>query len=130
MDHLFVMEPRGIEGGLCVFWRIDSQVSLIKSEDFMIEVKLWDKLLNCHWRLFAIYASIDERKRRDQWQRLSKQIDQDMDRCLRIGDFNDILCNEEKEGGNFRSASSMRDFREFVARNELMDLGYESYPFT
>lgn len=61
---------------------------------------------------------------------LSKRIEKDRDKNLLIGDFNDILSNEEKEGGNYRMTSSMRDFREFVARNELMDLGYEGYLFT
>lgn len=61
---------------------------------------------------------------------MSKQIEKDRDICLFIGDFNDVLCNEEKEEGNYRMTSSMRDFREFVARNELMDLGYKGYPFT
>lgn len=61
---------------------------------------------------------------------LSKRIEKESDRCLFVGDFNDILSNEEKEGGNYRTAASMRDFREFVARNELMDLGYDGYPFT
>lgn len=61
---------------------------------------------------------------------LSKWIERESDRCLLIGDFNDILSNEEKEGGNYKTAASMRDFRKFVARNELMDLGYASYPFT
>ncbi|KAM2044901.1 hypothetical protein ACFX1T_009163 [Malus domestica] len=32
--------------------------------------------------------------------------------------------------GNYRSAASLRDFRDFVARDDLMDLGYEGYPFT
>ncbi|CAN6570393.1 unnamed protein product [Malus baccata var. baccata] len=51
-------------------------------------------------------------------------------KSLLIGDFNDILCNDEKEGGNYRPTSSMRDFREFVAQNELIDLGFVGYPFT
>ncbi|CAN6698982.1 unnamed protein product [Malus baccata var. baccata] len=130
MEHWFVVEPRGIGGGLCVFWRDATSVVLMKSEDFLVELKLWDEKMNCNWRLFAIYASTDDKKRREQWKEVSKRIGQDRDRCLLLGDFNDILCNEEKEGGNYRPAASLRDFREFVARDELMDLGYEGYPFT
>lgn len=40
MEHMFVVEPRGIGGWLCVFWRAESHVILVKFEDFMIEVKL------------------------------------------------------------------------------------------
>ncbi|KAM1126958.1 hypothetical protein ACFX2B_041564 [Malus domestica] len=130
LEYMFAVEPKGLSGGLCVFWKDGSHVTLLKSEEFMIEVKIWDENLNKQWRLFTIYASTDEKKKREQWKGLGNRIDQDRDCCFLIGDFNDILCNEENEGGNYRSASSMRDFREFVARNELMDLGYEGYPFT
>ncbi|KAM1072792.1 hypothetical protein FF1_018011 [Malus domestica] len=127
---MHALEPRGISGELCVFWKDDSQVILVKSEDFVIEVRLWDENKKCHCCLFSIYANIDDKKRRDQWVCLSKQIEKDRDRSLIIGNFNDILCNEEKEGGNYRMTSSLRDFREFVARNEFMDIGYEGCPFT
>ncbi|KAM1065468.1 hypothetical protein ACFX2B_020774 [Malus domestica] len=130
MEHWFAVEPRGIGGGICVFWRDETHVVLMKSEEFLVELKLRDDMMNCSWRLFAIYASTDENKRREQWQELSKRIGQERDRCLLLGDFNDILCNEENEGGNYRPAVSLRDFRDFVARDELMDLGYEGYPFT
>ncbi|KAM1554941.1 hypothetical protein EV2_007808 [Malus domestica] len=101
LEYMHAVEPRNIGGCLCVFWRDASQVTLVKSGDFVIEVKIWDKLKKCHWGM-----------------------------TLLIGDFNDILCNDEKEGGNYRPTSSMQDFREFVAQNELMDLDFVGYPFT
>ncbi|CAN6541494.1 unnamed protein product [Malus baccata var. baccata] len=130
MNFMFAVEPKGIGGGLCVLWKDESQIVLLKSEEFMIEVRVWDATIDKHWRLFAIYASTDERRRREQWKNLSKRINYDVNHCLLIGDFNDILCNDEKEGGNTRPSSSLRDFRDFVARNELLDLGFEGYPFT
>ncbi|CAN6580631.1 unnamed protein product [Malus baccata var. baccata] len=124
MNYMFAVEPKGIGGGLCVLWKDESQIMLVKYEDFMVEVKVWDATINKHWRLFAIYASTDERRRREQWKNLSKRINYDDNHCLLIGDFNDILCNDEKEGGNIRSISSLRDFRDFVTRNELLDLDW------
>lgn len=47
-----------------------------------------------------------------------------------IGDFNDIVDDEEKEAGNCRSMASMRDFQDFLAENGLLDLGFEGYPLT
>ncbi|CAN6695621.1 unnamed protein product [Malus baccata var. baccata] len=130
MEFLHAVESKGIGGGLCVFWRDGSKILLVKSVDYMIEIKVLDDDKECYWRLFGIYASTDEKKRRDQWRTLGNLIGRERDLCLLIGDFNDILCNGEKDGGNHRSAASMRDFREFVANNELLDLGYEGYPFT
>ncbi|XP_070679310.1 uncharacterized protein [Malus domestica] len=130
MEFMHTVEPKGIGGGLCLFWRDASQILLVKHFDFMIEVKVWDEEKMYHWRLFGIYASTDEKMRRDQWRALGNRIVKESDICLLIGDFNDILCNGEKEGGKLKSVTSMRDFREFIANNELVDLGYEGYPFT
>lgn len=47
-----------------------------------------------------------------------------------IGDFNDIVDDEEKKGGNYRTMASTRDFRDFLANNGLFDLGFKGYPFT
>ena len=41
-----------------------------------------------------------------------------------IGDFNDIIDDSEKEGGNYRSVASRRDFSGFIADNRLLDLGF------
>ncbi|KAM2891577.1 hypothetical protein COP2_009850 [Malus domestica] len=105
-------------------------VVAVKSDEFVIEVKLWDESNKCQWRLFGIYASTNERKQRGQWMQLSRRLEKDRENCLLVGDFKDILSNEEKKGGNQRKAFSMQDFRDFVAQNELVDLGYEGYPFT
>ncbi|KAM2124048.1 hypothetical protein ACFX1Q_014687 [Malus domestica] len=98
LEYMHVVEPKNIGGGLCVFWRDASQVTLVKSEDFVIEVKIWDEHKKCHWYLFAIYASTDEKKRRDQWGYLRRRLGNNRGMTLLIGDFNDILCNDEKEG--------------------------------
>ncbi|CAN6713066.1 unnamed protein product [Malus baccata var. baccata] len=130
MEFMHAVEPKGIGGGLCLFWRDASQILLVKHSDFMIEVKVWDEEKMCQWRLFGIYASTDEKMRRDQWRALGNRLMKESDLYLLIWDFNDILCNGEQECGKLRSVTSMRDFREFVANNELVDLGYEGYPFT
>ncbi|KAM1647851.1 hypothetical protein ACFX1X_009348 [Malus domestica] len=113
LEFMHAVEPRGIGGGLCVMWRDASQVVWIKSREFMIEAEIWDDCKQCAWHLFAIYASTDEKKRRDQWMSLSQRISRAGERCLLIGDFNDILRNDEKEGGKYRSVASLRDFLGF-----------------
>ncbi|GAA0174295.1 hypothetical protein LIER_27717 [Lithospermum erythrorhizon] len=44
-----------------------------------------------------------------------------------MGDFNDILCHEEKNGGNTRTGS-MAMFRDFVRQCGLLDLGFSGHP--
>ncbi|KAL3534370.1 hypothetical protein ACH5RR_002831 [Cinchona calisaya] len=47
-----------------------------------------------------------------------------------LGDFNDILCAEEKKGGRVRSVGYYWLFKDFVAINGLSDVGYSGYTFT
>lgn len=49
-----------------LLWKDALHVLWAKSTDFMIEAKIWDSNKQCFWHLFAIYASTDEKKWRDQ----------------------------------------------------------------
>ncbi|KAM2502553.1 hypothetical protein ACFX1W_033092 [Malus domestica] len=130
MDFMHAVEPRGIAGGMCIFWRTYDLVMLVNYSEFFIEVGISDKIKDEEWRLVAIYASTDDKKRRDQWHILSQRLGVVGEKCVVIGDFNDILEESEKEGGNYRSVASRKDFRDFVSGNELLDLGFTGYPFT
>ena len=97
---------------------------------FFIEVLIDDMVHHHKWRLVIVYASTDDRKRAQQFDVLSKRISHFLEPCLVMGDFNDLLLDSEKDGGNRRSAASMRIFRNFVATSCLLDLGFEGHPFT
>lgn len=84
-------EPKGIASGMCIFWKNYDQVLLVKYVDFFIEVGIYDGIKNEKWRLFAVYTSTDEKKKMDQWKLLSRRLKADGDKCLVIGDFNDIM---------------------------------------
>lgn len=45
-------------------------------------------------------------------------------------DFNEILTNSEKYGGNLRSENQLREFREVLAVCELRDLGFVGPHYT
>ncbi|GAA0143479.1 hypothetical protein LIER_04152 [Lithospermum erythrorhizon] len=47
-----------------------------------------------------------------------------------MGDFNDILYKEEKEGGIMRTEASMSMFRDFVKNCGTLDMGFSGAPFT
>jgi endonuclease/exonuclease/phosphatase family metal-dependent hydrolase len=47
-----------------------------------------------------------------------------------IGDFNEILFNHEKEGGNPRPHNYMQAFRDVLSDCDLIDLGFMGEPFT
>ena len=130
MDFMQPVESKGIGGGLCVFWKDVVDISSIVWSNFYIELGVDSDLIQSDWKLIAVYASTDDKQRNRQWEELSKRIRSSCGNCLVIGDFNDIVDDEEKDGGNYRPMASMRDFREFLANNKLFDLGFEGYPFT
>ncbi|CAL9000065.1 unnamed protein product [Prunus brigantina] len=68
--------------------------------------------------------------RRNQLGVLQERLNSFREGCLVMGDFNDILDPSEKDGGRPRSVQSMDVFRGFVMDCNLLDLGYEGYPFT
>lgn len=49
---------------------------------------------------------------------------------LCIGDFNELLSNEEACGGNARSNARMKMFRDFIFKAQLIDLGVQGSAFT
>ncbi|XP_070675640.1 uncharacterized protein [Malus domestica] len=130
MDFMQPVEPKGIGGGLCVFWKDVANISSIVWSSFFIELGVGSDPLQSDWSLLAVYASTDDKRRKRQWNELGKRISRMAGKCLVIGDFNDIVDDAEKDGGNYRSMASTRDFRDFLADNELLDLGFEGYPFT
>lgn len=99
-------------------------------ESFFIEVLIDDMAHHYKWRLVVVYASTNDRKRAQQLGVLSERISNYSKPCLLMGDFNDLLSDSEKDGGNKRKAASMRTFRNFVTTTCLLDLGFEGYLFT
>ncbi|VVA20097.1 PREDICTED: reverse mRNAase [Prunus dulcis] len=130
MNFMHVVEPRRLSGGLCMFWKDAHQVVLVKYAGFLIEVGVHDALMNHTWRFLAVYASTDAGVRRNQLGVLQERLNTCREGCLVMGDFNDILDASEKDGGRPRSVPSMEDFRRFVTYCNLLDLGFEGYPFT
>ncbi|XP_038974091.1 uncharacterized protein LOC120105576 [Phoenix dactylifera] len=81
------------------------------------------------WVLCGVYACAD-RVRRVLWQEITNLTAQDIPTVV-IGDFNCILSEDEKRGGAaFTDRMDRREFRDFVSRNGLVDLGFFGPQFT
>ncbi|KAK6158751.1 hypothetical protein DH2020_006065 [Rehmannia glutinosa] len=81
------------------------------------------------WAVF-VYASVCHDARRDQWNYLCGNRDKWGDKWMIIGDFNDILCVEEKRGGRVRSEVSFNDFRNFVRNMGMGAVPFSGYGYT
>ncbi|KAI8546418.1 hypothetical protein RHMOL_Rhmol07G0115600 [Rhododendron molle] len=128
-SNFFVVDPEGTGGGLCFMWKRGITVCVIGSSNYWVdmEVRFEDGKL---WRYTGIYASIDMREMRLIWDEVSNfRIQGDVPWVI-MGDFNAIVSNEEKRGGNEKDDWELRDFQQFIRSNQLIDVGYVGYPFT
>ncbi|KAF7149658.1 hypothetical protein RHSIM_Rhsim02G0067400 [Rhododendron simsii] len=85
------------------------------------------------WKLLAdlgIYPSTDMRDPRDLWVEVSQLVADREKPWVIMGDFNAITSNNEKLGGRDEEEWELRDFKDFIGTNQLIDIGYVGHSFT
>lgn len=118
--NYFSVPPVGLSGGLSLFWRDSVNLDVLKSSPNIIDVEI--KLKGSASFVSFIYGAPEMENRAAFWDSVS-QLGRGSDiPWLLTGDFNDILCNEEKAGGPARWEGSFTSFRSFVSQNGLWDL--------
>lgn len=85
---------------------------------------------SCIWRLTGFYGEPDTAKRKITWNLLKRLGTQSRREWLVVGDFNEMLHHGEKLGGPLMPEWRLRDFRETLTQNNLVDLGFKGYHFT
>ena len=82
------------------------------------------------WLLSAIYASPKFKNRCILWDKLKKVSDHHDLLWILIGNFNDMIEESEKLGGNPLSVRRVREYRECMDHRNLLDLGFSVPKFT
>jgi endonuclease/exonuclease/phosphatase family metal-dependent hydrolase len=82
------------------------------------------------WHLAGVYGFPDERHKKKTWDMIKDLRGRVDNKWLCLGDFNDILAESEKKGGNRRSFDQLRIGRRVVDDCNLIDMGFLGYPFT
>ena len=117
-------------GGMLLFWKDSVDVTLIH-----YNTNIFDCYVKCNsgptWHFTAFYGAPDIQSRHLSWKLLErcKDIAPSMP-WLVIGDFNEILSNIHKQGGNLRSESQMDGFRNALDRCSLFEQPFTGDPFT
>ncbi|KAH7842236.1 hypothetical protein Vadar_003011 [Vaccinium darrowii] len=130
MDSALIVDLTGSAGGLALFWKGKSSITLVKLCSWFIDVKVFDPVLNKSWRLVNVYFSSEDNERKLQWDFFVHYKTCLGDDWIIWGDMNDILSPQEKQGGLARPSWSFRGFKKFVDDCGLVDLGFSGYPFT
>ncbi|XP_057759054.1 uncharacterized protein LOC130979601 [Arachis stenosperma] len=125
----FCVEPRGLSGGLCLLWNKNLDVDVYAWSDNYIKAKIKDDN-NYEWSCYFVYGNPKFQHRKAQWKELSTHNRPTNDPQIFIGDFNDILDQEEKVGLHPKPRSQIEEFRKFINYNGLMDLELKGGRFT
>ncbi|KAK3230421.1 hypothetical protein Dsin_002302 [Dipteronia sinensis] len=124
-----VVDCVGRSGGLCLFWTNFLKVDLLSFSRFHIDVQV-----NSHggkiWRLTGFYGHPVASERFHSWTLLRRLHGMYSLPWFCVGDFNEILNDSEKVGGQSRSSTLMDNFRSALDDCGLEDLGFLGPPFT
>ncbi|CAL2238143.1 unnamed protein product [Prunus armeniaca] len=126
-SHYHIVDPIGFSGGVWLLWN-DNSISLHVVAHSSQTITALVTMDAKRWLLIVVYASPCSNVRTSLW----KYFDGLTTVCnlpwLLLGDFNDIVCGDEKLGGNLDVGG--QHFIEWLDRNHLIDLGFSGANFT
>ncbi|XP_073357687.1 uncharacterized protein [Aegilops tauschii subsp. strangulata] len=130
MDEMLVAPCLdGRKGGLLLVWkkevRIYSRTTTLDFIDVSVENANGDM-----WRLTGIYGEPNWNCKHRTYQLIRDLHAQSRLPWLVIGDFNEILYSDEKEGGAPRNQSCLQAFQDALTDCSLEDLGFNGDKFT
>lgn len=129
-----VVDCRGVRrervGGLILLWKEKMYVNIRSWSLNHVAGTMVDDEDGQLWNLFCVYGHPEEHNKRKTWHLIQSLFRDFCDRTLSFGVLKDILWENEKKGGNYRTRSQMEWGRRIVSSCGLVDLGYDGYPFT
>lgn len=128
-EGFIAVEPQGKSGGIALLWRFEGTVNLLSQSRSHIDVKL-SVQGKCEWRLTGIYGEPSRAQRFKTWELLKNlSRDANLPWCL-VGDFNNIVSQEEKRGGPPYPNNLIEGFKECIYEADLQDLEIIGHQFT
>lgn len=127
-DHLITVEPVGLSGVLAVMWKQCYKVTVLQEDKRIIDLQV--QMGSLVFYLTCVYGDPVKEKRQAVWERLSDIGMRRDDPWMLVGDFNELLSNEEKLGGAVRSDSTFWDFRNVVDNCKIRDMRSSGNPLS
>lgn len=129
-DDFFAVDACGKSGGLCLLWKNESTVAIRSSSLHHIDVEVGGIGDPEHWRLTGFYGHPAAEDRHKSWSLLRRLDLESRLPWVCLGDFNELLCTKEKEGGAPKSIRQVLAFRQTLSECGLVDLGFDGTEFT
>ncbi|KAK4255495.1 hypothetical protein QN277_008493 [Acacia crassicarpa] len=129
-DEEWIVDPIGKSGGLALWWSEVLTVNILFSSANIIHTSVMSPALSTPSYITFIHGPTDEGDRLLCWQEVRRISTNITTSWLCLGDFNDILAQEEKCGGLPKAWRKILNFKCFVVDCGLEDLSYNGPCFT
>jgi exonuclease III len=127
---VFVVEPVGLSGGLALIWKDVQDVEIQNYTRRHINALVKHEGNGNCWKLTCFYGHPSTAKRHESWSLLEHLKFFQPHPWMCVGDFNEILTQEEKTGVTLRKEAQMDQFRNALENCRLIDLGFSGARFT
>nr|XP_023875292.1 uncharacterized protein LOC111987785 [Quercus suber] len=130
-DGVEVINTIGYAGGIWLLWSLNAvHVDILATTEQEIHAIIRVRSQSLNWLISAIYATPRFAKRCILWENLKMLANlHDLPWAL-MGDFNEVLSEEEKSGGNLVCMRRVRAIKECMDACHVMDLGFLGPKFT
>jgi hypothetical protein len=128
-DACLSIDVEGRSGGLSVMWKENLKCQIMNYSRNFINLIVSDGDKG-EWRLTCYYGYPERGRRRQAWDLLRELRDMSALPWCIIGDFNDLLSQEDKQGQNLHPNWLCEGFRSAVGDCDLTDIHLDGYPFT
>ena len=124
------VDAAGLSGGLFICWHNDIVVEVGNANKFIVELYMQSLPSFQHWVLYCVYRAPDAGHYVECWDCLRSWASQITLPWAMIGDLNEILGSEDKEGGRPVEGTSSNALADIVFDYGLLDLSFAGNPFT
>uniref|UniRef100_A0A2N9F204 Reverse transcriptase domain-containing protein n=1 Tax=Fagus sylvatica TaxID=28930 RepID=A0A2N9F204_FAGSY len=128
-DNKFVANSQNKGGGLCLLWKSSTNIKVNSFSPSHIDAVVDDNTPNA-WRFTGFYGAPETSKREESWALLRRLNSQSTLPWCCMGDFNELVRLEEKQGRHNRSERQMQLFRDVLDDCGFVDLGFNGPKFT
>ncbi|KAK4284257.1 hypothetical protein QN277_001112 [Acacia crassicarpa] len=124
------VDPCGKSRGLAVWWLDSIDIEVLYKSKNIIHVLMESEGLTVPKLVSFVYGPPKEGDRRVVWDVLRRLATGIMVPWLALGDFNDLLSQSEKEGGNPRALRKILNFQSLLSDCSLIDLEFKGSKYT
>ncbi|XP_019200118.1 PREDICTED: uncharacterized protein LOC109193755 [Ipomoea nil] len=128
-DGLFYVDNDGMAGGLALLWKKNNTARLLSYSKNHVDVEV-SSANGKVWRMTCFCGQSDRNMRTESWDLLLTLSTRSQLPWIVMGDFNDLLYQHEKRGGNPHRNNLLRWFGEVIDGCALTQLPMSGYRFT